>query len=117
MGEGKKDKNEYIYRKIVDETGRKLLQLTAFVPNSAMLAVYMGYWGMGIITPQSTLWSMQANMIALMPSVTPLRRKISFGLLGGTELSRLVMKSAMCFLTTDIPWEFVYVPTESGRER
>ena len=82
-----------------------------------MLAVYMGYWGMGIITPQGTLWSMQANMTDLMPSVAPLRRKMSFGLLGGTEPSRLVMKSAMCCLISDTPWEFVYVPRERMRER
>ena len=56
-------------------------------------------------------------MTDLMPSVAPLRRKMSFGLLGGTEPSRLVMKSAMCCLISDTPWEFVYVPRERTRER
>ena len=48
--------------------------LTGYAPSSAMEAVYSGYWGIGMMTPDGFWSPMQANRSVFIPSLPPFTR-------------------------------------------
>ena len=77
--------------------------LTGYALNSAMEAVYRGYCGMGMMTPDCLSWPIQVKSNVFIPLLAPdtrYTRSQSHGI-----SSRWEMNSATCFRMIDIPRE------------